>query len=65
MGDLLVGEGVLILLLGMHWVGSLVEFSRDEIEEVCTRFCPLAALADLDRRILLIVLAEGTWKIGS
>ena len=58
-----MGEGVFILLLGIHCVGSLVEFSREEMEEVCTRFCPLAALADLDLRILFIVLAEGTWEV--
>lgn len=57
-----MGEGVFILLLGMHWVGSLVEFSKEDIEEVWTRFCPLAALADFDLRILFIVLAEGTWR---
>lgn len=57
-----MGEGVFILEEGIHWVGSLVEFRREFIAEVCTRFCPFAALADLERRIRFIVLAEGTWR---
>jgi len=61
LGDRVVGEGVLILagvVMYTACVGSL-ESRRDVMEE-CTLFCPLAALALLDRRIRLIVLAEGT-----
>ena len=40
-------------------VGSLLLFSKEDMEG-WTRFCPLAALALFERRILLMVDADGT-----